>query len=226
MTEEEVKQKLSIAIKERIESRIGSVDIDALAKVTSEYAKYFQVTHDLIVENYSKMLTTIHYTGKKPLVNVIILETVPKTFAKNVSEIKIQSDVSPEIVESDPVLLFIFPEMKSNDIKFIRYEIDKVVDESVLDEASTLLFVQHVREEGIPLFPITIAVLIISGVLYFFRERIIEFFNEVFSETPPKYRYKRKAKPETSATEILRRIVEKIRRHFKKEKIKIVYKHR
>jgi len=68
-------------------------------------------------------------------------------------------------------------------------------------------------------------VLIISCVLYFFRERIIEFFNEVFSETPPKYRYKRKAKPETSATEILRRIVEKIRRHFKKEKIKIVYKH-
>jgi len=217
--EEEIKEELTLALKEIIEAQVGAIDVERLAKVSSDVRKLVSITHGLIVEkNYSKLLTTVKYAGKRELINFVLLESLPKSFAKNASKIKIKSQADViEIVESDPKFLFIFKQVKPKETILVQYHVNETVEEGVIDEVETLVFVQDYKEQMINVLPIVVAILILIGLSYKFYDKIAALFEE-----KPKFRYRYPGKKRSVFDEIKERIRE-IRRKFKKREVKVKY---
>jgi len=215
LTEDRIKQELTVAVLEKLESVVGEVDVSKLTELTLKHATEVSIKYDLIVEeNSSRLLATVQYSGKRTLEDFILLITLPKSFAQNASEIEarvVGETITPLVLESDPTYLVVFPVLEADKSKSILFSVGTPVSDEVLDETKVVFLVTKEKEEIFSIFPIVVIALVIIGLLYIFRDRLYALFEE-----KPRYRYvpKRRA----SMVETLKTIGRKIKELFKKRK--------
>ena len=215
LTEESIKQELTLAVLEKLESIIGRIDVSRLTELTLRHAQEVSIKYDLIVEeNSSRLLATIQYSGKRVLENFVLILKLPKSFATNASEIEartIGEELMLTVLESDPSYLVVFPVFEPDKSRSILFLVNTPVSDRILEEIGLMFFVTKEREEVFSIFPIVVATLVIVGLLYVFRDKIYALFQE-----KPRYRYLPKRK--VSRIETLKSIGKKIKELFRRKK--------
>jgi len=97
-------------------------------------------------DNKTHINAVIKYNGKQIVHGFLLHDVVPKEFAAHASDITITTDAEVEIVEEDPEFLFSFDEMVEGGSYVISYEIDSIVDETVVDSFAASFYVDSVED--------------------------------------------------------------------------------
>ncbi len=225
LTEDLIKQELTVAVLEKLEGTIGEIDVSRITELTLKHVAEVSIKYDLIVEeNSSRLLTTIQYNGKRILEDFVVILTLPKSFAWNADEVEarvVGEDITPIILESDPTYLIVFPVLEAGKSKSIMFSVAVPVSDRILDETKVMFLVTKEREEVFSIFHIVVVVLVIVGLLYIFRDKLYALFEE-----KPRYRYVPKRK--VSRVETLKAIGRRIKELFKRrkeEKVKFRYRY-
>ncbi len=98
-------------------------------------------------ENKSKLRLRLKYNGKEKVINFMVYDKVPKTFANSSNEITV---IAPKakisVIEQDPEYLFTYSELNSGDEITIEYEVDGERNSSVIEEAYLEVYAEKLEK--------------------------------------------------------------------------------
>jgi hypothetical protein len=122
------------------------------ASITSDISttRWFNVS-----QGKSKITTTMTYQGQSRVRNMMIYESVPKTFAQAASLITVSAPGGTvEIAEDDPSWVIMFPEIDPNDEITITYEVAGSRNSGIIDDMTTEVYAEALEEPPTP--PVTV----------------------------------------------------------------------
>ena len=99
----------------------------------------------------SKITTKMKYNGKKKVNDLIVFESVPKTFANNASLVTVSaSGGTVEVAEADPSWVIVYPVINPNQEITVTYEVSGTKSSTILDDMSTEIYATSLEEEVPP----------------------------------------------------------------------------
>lgn len=100
-----------------------------------------------IDDNKSVLSIKLKYRGQKRIINFIVWNKIPKTFANNVNNITVYaSEAKIEIVESDPEYVLLYPEITPNRSITIVYETFGKKDINVLNATEIEIYAEKIMD--------------------------------------------------------------------------------
>ncbi|MCD6414735.1 MAG: hypothetical protein J7L23_03875 [Candidatus Diapherotrites archaeon] len=108
--------------------------ISAIANVSAEVAKHAAISTSVEhVNGKSKLTLTVDYTGDKNLTGVVLVFSVPKSFAQSSDEITVVTEPSiPSsnivVIQSDPVYSIAVDEFDAGTAFNVSFQVDKIVN--------------------------------------------------------------------------------------------------
>jgi hypothetical protein len=99
----------------------------------------------------STMETRLAYSGSQKARNFMLFDKVPKDFAQHADNLTVTaSGATVEVVDSDPELLFIYPEMDPGHEVIITYSVYQSVSEDIIDSFAGEVYAQELEEPAAP----------------------------------------------------------------------------
>ena len=99
----------------------------------------------------SRLTMTMRYRGERKVNNFIVHDVLPKAFAQHADNITVSAPgATVEIVEEDPVYMFLYPTLSSGQEITITYTIDKEVSTSVINDTETWVYAESFEEIPAP----------------------------------------------------------------------------
>ena len=98
-------------------------------------------------ENKSKLRLELKYNGKEKVINFMVYDRVPKSFANSSDEIRvIAPNANISVIEKDPEYLFTYPELNPGDEISIEYEVEGERNSSVIEETYLEVYAEGLEE--------------------------------------------------------------------------------
>lgn len=98
-------------------------------------------------ENKSKLRLELKYNGKEKIINFMVYDRVPKSFANSSDEIRvIAPGANISVIEKDPEYLFTYPELNPGDEISIEYEVEGERNSSVIEETYLEVYAEGLEE--------------------------------------------------------------------------------
>jgi len=111
------------------------------ASITSDFSSMKMFNSS---SSKSRITSRLLYNGRQKIKNMIIYESVPKTFAGNASLVSVSAPGAGdiEVAENDPSWVIIFPEVIPSQIITVTYEVSGMKNSNVIDDMATELYAE------------------------------------------------------------------------------------
>lgn len=195
-------------------------DVDK--NVTEDLNKNMTITKTLFVykEGYSTIDLDLFYNGDIERKNVIIFDTLPKTFANSTDYIAINATlislnstrtvlINYSVVERDPSYIFKLDSIKKGDGIIINYTVAGNASSSAINSTSTVVFAGPQKDDFTWIIVIAFSVSILAILLAIFKDKI----KELMTRGSKYHHYRSHLKPSN-----LGEFIKKIKEKFAKKK--------
>ena len=152
-------------IKDAMEKVFGELtdkDLEQLATSTASVVSDISAPSRTLTTGTrtSTLSLSFKYSGKEPVKNFAIYDTVPKAFANSTDDITVGAPgAAIEIIRKDPVYLISYTQLNPEKTVEVNYTINKNVDKTVIESVpSPIILAGEVKEEIICIQVITPAV--------------------------------------------------------------------
>ena len=116
--------------------------IEQLIENSEMISSDVSATRSLTVsETESVMSLDIKYTGELKLVNFIVYDFIPKSFAEDAGMIEVTAPgATYYVVEDDPEFMFVYPELSPGDKAKVQYSIHDITDLDSIEDAYSYVY--------------------------------------------------------------------------------------
>lgn len=125
-------------------AKLSEEAIENMMRLSESIVPDIEVTRKFKIEaNRSILSMEMKYKGEKRIINFVVWDKIPKTFAEHVNNITVYAPgATIEVVEVDPEYVFLYPTLDPNQTITIVYETSGEKDASLINETEIEVYAE------------------------------------------------------------------------------------
>lgn len=142
-------KKLKHGLAMIIGKNISNLTKELLINNTKKIEEHIKLKRKIVIDKEKSktiLITQIIYNASEKAINFVVYETIPKTFARNIKDLRIITKGNLTIIEEDPEILVLFPIIFPDQEINITYEIYEIKSKTVLNDfKKPIIFVEQLK---------------------------------------------------------------------------------